>query len=270
VVLHGSPAMQPLLVAADADGSVEELGEARFGEELGAGCVGDDAAVAHEDDAVDFGEYVAEVVRHENEAGAFGGEAAEGFAQLALRGEIERVRWLIEQELLRAVDERSGDHDAALFSGGHFADELIGEVRGFHAFEGFAGALAHFIGDMQVGPEGRCGEESCGDGVEAGSDGGAFAGEIGDHDSEVAAELCEVPALAAEDAHVHAGDDHGVDLACHGEDEGGFSAAVGAEDGDVFASADGEVDVVQHDALAARDVDAAHVEKLRMVSGLCW
>ena len=72
--------MQPLLVAADADGGVEELSEARFGEELGAGCVGDDAAVAHEDDAIDFGEYVAEVVGDEDEAGAFRRQAAQGFA----------------------------------------------------------------------------------------------------------------------------------------------------------------------------------------------
>ena len=58
---------------------------------------------------------------------------------------------------------------------------------------------------------------------------------------------------------LHAGLNDGIELAGHGEDERGFAAAVGAEDGDVLAGADGEVDVVQDDAVAARDVDVAQV-----------
>lgn len=94
------------------------------------------------------------------------------------------------------------------------------------------------------------------------------AGEgVGD-DSEMLAELGEVPAGAAEDgdfgmreAGGGAGDE-GVDFAVHGADEGGFAAAVGAEDGDVFAGADGEVDVVEDDAVAEGDVDVAHAEEV--------
>jgi hypothetical protein len=55
--------------------------------------------------------------------------------------------------------------------------------------------------------------------------------------------------------------DDGVELAVHGADEGGFAAAVGAEDGDVFAGLDGEVDVVEDDAVAGGYVDVAHVEE---------
>lgn len=73
----------------------------------------------------------------------------------------------------------------------------------------------------------------------------------------MATELSEVPALAAEDADMHAGLDDGIELAGDGEDEGGLAASVGAEDGDVFAGADGEVDVVEDDAVSAGDVDAA-------------
>jgi hypothetical protein len=120
--------MQPFFVSADADGGVEEVSEARLGEEFGAGAIGEDAAVAHEDDAFDFGEYVAEVVGDEDQAGAFVDEAAQGFAQAALGGEVERVGGLIEEELLRAMDEGAGDDDAAFFAGRHFADELMGEM----------------------------------------------------------------------------------------------------------------------------------------------
>ncbi len=80
---------------------------------------------AHEDDALDLRKDVAEVMGDEDEAGAFGGEAAEGFAELALGGEVEGVGGLVEEQLAGAVDEGAGDEDAALFSGGHFADEAV-------------------------------------------------------------------------------------------------------------------------------------------------
>jgi hypothetical protein len=63
------------------------------------------------------------VVGDEDEAGAFVDEAAHGFAEVALGGEVEGVGGFVEQELLGPVDEGAGDEDAALFSGGHFADK---------------------------------------------------------------------------------------------------------------------------------------------------
>ena len=257
--------MQPFFVAADADRGVEELAEARFGEQFVARAVGDDAAVAHEDDALDFGQDVAEVMGDEDEAGAFGGEAAQGFAQLALGGEVERVGWLVEEQLPRTVDEGARDEDAALFSGGHFADELIGEMRGFHALEGFTRAVAHFVGDVQIGPEGGRREEAGDDGVEAGGDGGALAGQSAWARPRRSAGAAAVRSQRSRPKMrtCMSGLDDGVDLAGHGEDERGFAAAVGAEDGDVLAGADGEIHVVQDDAIAARDVDVAHFEECR-------
>ena len=73
----------------------------------------------------------------------------------------------------------------------------------------------------------------------------------------------KVPPVAAEDANTHAGLDDRVNLAGHGEDERGFAAAVGPENGHVLAGADGEVDVVEHDAIAAGHVDLAKLEELR-------
>ena len=89
--------MEPLFVAADADGGVEELAEARLGEQLVARAIGDDAAAAHEDDALDFRQYVGKMMRDEDEASAFCYESAEGLAKVALRSEVEGVRWLVEQ-----------------------------------------------------------------------------------------------------------------------------------------------------------------------------
>ena len=57
----------------------------------------------------------------------------------------------------------------------------------------------------------------------------------------------------------------GIDLAGDGEDQRGLAAAVGAEDRDMLAGADAEVDVVQHDAIAARHVHVFQLEKLMFV-----
>ena len=254
--------MQPFFIVADADGGVEELAEAGCGKEFVAWAIAHDAAVAHEDDALDFRKDVAEVMGDEDEAGAFGGEPAEGFSELALGGEVEGVGGLVEEELAGTMDEGARDEDAALFSRGHFADQACGEVRGFHAGEGFSSAGAHFSGDVEIGPEGGGGEEAGDDGVEAGGDGGALAGQIGADHAEVATQLGEVPAIAAKDTDVHAGLNDGIDLAGDGENQRRLAAAIGAEDGDMLACADGEMHVMKDDAIAARDIHVGEFEKM--------
>ena len=109
--------MEPLLVAADADGGVEELAEPGRGKQFVTGTVGNDAAGTHENDALDFREDVAEMMGDKDQAGALGSETAQGFAEFALGGEVEGVGWLVEQELAGPVDEGAGDEDAALFAG---------------------------------------------------------------------------------------------------------------------------------------------------------
>lgn len=260
------PAMEPFGVAADADRSAEELAQTRLGEKLFARTIADDAAVSHENDALDLRQYVAQVMRDHDQAGSLAGKTAEGFAQFALCSEVEGVGWLVEQELPRAVNQRTRNHDAAFLACGHRTDKLASKMLCFDAIERFPCAGAHFIGDMQVGPQGGCREESSDHSVEASGDRGALAGQIASHgartdDAEVTAQLNEIPTLTPEDAHVHVGLDDGIELAGHREDKRGFSATIGTEDGDVLASTNRQVDVTQDDTLASRDVDAAHFEK---------
>jgi hypothetical protein len=171
--------MKPLLIAADVDGGVEELGKTGCGEELLAGTVTYDAAGAHKNDALDLRQDVAEVMRDEHEAGAFSGEAPEGFSKLTLCGKVEGVGGLVEKQLAGAMDESAGDKDAPLFTGRHFTHKLIGEVSGFHALQGFGGEFAHFIRHVEIGPERGCRKESGDDGIEPGRNGGAFARKLG-------------------------------------------------------------------------------------------
>src|ERR1700761_7172691 len=86
--LRQLPAMEPFLIMAYADGGVEEIGEVGFCEEFFTRAIGQDAALLHEDNAVDFGEDIAEVVGDEDEPGAFLREAAHGVAELALGGQV--------------------------------------------------------------------------------------------------------------------------------------------------------------------------------------
>jgi hypothetical protein len=144
--------MQPLCVVADAHWRAEELAEARLSKELIARAVGHDAAIAHEDDTGDFWKYIAKVMRDHDQSSAFTSQPAQSFAQFALCGQVERVGGLVEKELLGPVHEGAGNHDATLLSGRHCSDELFSEVWGFDSFEGFTRSLAHFIGDMEIGP----------------------------------------------------------------------------------------------------------------------
>src|SRR6202453_2079332 len=111
------PAVQPLCIAADTHRCTEELAQARFDEEVLARPVGDDAAITHENNALDLRQDIAEMMSDHDQARAFAGESAQCFAQLALSSQVERVRRLVEYELLRPGDERLGNHDAARLCG---------------------------------------------------------------------------------------------------------------------------------------------------------
>ena len=88
--------MQPFLVAANADGGLEEIAQGGFSQQLFTRAVANDAAVAHENDALDLGKNVAEMMGDEHQAGALPREAAEGVAEFTLRGQVERIGRLIQ------------------------------------------------------------------------------------------------------------------------------------------------------------------------------
>jgi hypothetical protein len=253
------------LFFGEGDGDLEEIGEFVGGQERLLWAVGHDAAFAHEEDAVDLGDDVGEVMGDEEEGGSLLGQGAEKLVEVALSGKVEGVRGFVEEEGSGGGDEGAGDHDAALLAGGHFADGLIAEGDGVDLGEDLVGAGVHLVGDVKVGPEGGAGKEAGEDGVAAGGLEGGFAGEIGRDNTEHLFEFGEIPALAAEEG------DAGLRLACFGNqwvalagdglDEGGLTAAVGAQDGDVLAGMDGEIDVVKDNPLSAGDVNVVKIEK---------
>ena len=242
--------------------NAEERAKFGRGQQVALRTVGKDAAVFHHDDAVDFGQDVCQMVGDHKYAHALPGHMPEGLAQLALGGEVEGVRRLVEQKHLRLVDKGPGDHDAPLLPGRHFTHQLRFEVGGLHEVEGLACSGAHFRRDVKVGPQGRRGEESGNHGIDAARDGRALAREFRGDDAEVGAQLRNIPALPAKEPELRCGRDDGVALAGDGADERGFAAAVGAEDGDVLAVGDAEGDSVQDDVVAAGDRDIVHRKEI--------
>ena len=246
------------------EGNVDAEQGAKFfwSEEFLFGTVGENAAVAHHDHPVDFGKNVGQMMGDHQDADSLLRNLAKGCTQLALRGEVEGIRGLVEEKHFRPMDQGPGDHDAALLAGGHFANELRFEVRGLHELEGLVGAVPHVGRDVEVGPQGGGGEESGNDGVEAARDRCTFARQLSGDDAEVCTELRNIPALAAKEAQRSGGRDDGIALAGDGFDEGGFAAAVGAEDSDVLAVGDAERDTMQDDVIAASNGDVAHEEEV--------
>src|SRR5579859_1181975 len=117
----GSPAMQPLLIAADANACVKQVAQPRFGQQLPAASVGHNASRTHEDDALDLRENVSEMMRDQNEPRAFGHQTSQRFAEIALSRKIECVGWLVQQQLLRTVHKRARDENTPFFTRRHFA-----------------------------------------------------------------------------------------------------------------------------------------------------
>jgi hypothetical protein len=69
----------------------EEVAEGFGGEKGRLGSVRDDAALFHEQDAVDLWEDVSDVVGDEQDAGILPGKFLEEFAKIGLRGQVEGI-----------------------------------------------------------------------------------------------------------------------------------------------------------------------------------
>lgn len=245
------------------DLDTEQFAQAGRGEQAGLGAVGEDAALAHHDHAIDLGQDVGEMMRDQKNAGSLLRQTAQGVPQLPLRGQVEGVAGLIEQKNPRAMDESAADENALGFPGRHLPDGLGAEMFDFKPAKNFFSAIDHFTRDAKVWPQGGARKKSGDDGVAAQGVRGAFAGKLGGDDTEMTAQLGEVPAFAAEDAEVRAFPDERISLAGEGLDQGRFAAAVGAKDSDVLSRPDAERDIVQHDGVAAGDKNILHFNK-------CW
>lgn len=263
---HRLPAMQPFLVAPNAHRNAEQIAELGLGKEGLPRAVAENAAIAHQDDAVDFGKDISKVVRDQNDSRAFLRQPAQRLAKAALRRQIEGVGWLVQKQLARPVNERARNEDAPLLSGRHLAHQLRGKMEGIHALQSLSGAVAHIVGNFKIGPKGGSREEAGDHGIESRCPRRSLSGQFvaedtAGHHAEVAAKRGQIPAFAPKDAYIHSRLHDGIDLAGDGKDEGRFATAIGAEDGDVLTCSDAQVDIVEHHRLSTRHVYIVQFDK---------
>ena len=83
-------------------GALKQLAQSRFGQQFLARAVAHDPPVAHENDALDLRQNIAQVMRHQHQSRSLARQPAQRLAQFALRGQVERVRGLVEQQLSAA------------------------------------------------------------------------------------------------------------------------------------------------------------------------
>ena len=81
---------------------------------------------------------------------------------------------------------------------------------------------------------------------------GAFAGQIRFDHAEPLAQLKQLPALAAEDAHARARPSQGIALAGQRLDQRGLAATIRAEDGQMLVALHAQRNIVEHGLQAAR------------------
>jgi len=233
-----SPQMEIAVAAGEIDARLEEAGESGGLKDFALGAVGQDFSGAHEDDALDFGNDVGDVMGDQDDANAGLGERSHGLAETVLRGDIEGVGGLVEDEGARLVDESAGDEDALGFAGREFVHGAGGEVGGAEALERLSGERALLGCDVVMVEDLGARKEAGKDNVHAGGFGGEEGHEVVGDDAEKVAKLEDVPAVAAEDGDGGILARDGVEFAGERFYESGFAAAVGAEDGDVLLRID--------------------------------
>lgn len=99
------PGVKEAVAFGEIDAGAKEAGEVRGGEQIALGTVGEDAAVFHEEEAINLGDDVGGVVGDEQDCGSLPGELAEEVAKLLLRGEVEGIRGFIKEEHLAGCRE---------------------------------------------------------------------------------------------------------------------------------------------------------------------
>ena len=131
----------------------------------------------------------------------------------------------------------------------------------FELLEDGRGALTHRRGHVQLGPDRRAREEAGNHGIASLGVQRPFAGKIGGDDAQPLAQLENLPAFPAENAHARARLRQGIAFTGHGFDQRGLAAAVGAQQSDVLSGGDAQGDIMKHNLKASRYRDIFQFQK---------
>ena len=119
-----------------------------------------DPAVAQQDDAFDLGDDFFDVMRHDDRRRAAAGERANRLHESMAGHEIETGGRLVQQEGIRASDQRPRNQHATTLAGGHLVQRFRGKVFGRDAVERFGRRPAHLVGDVVIAEHALAAEQS--------------------------------------------------------------------------------------------------------------
>ena len=231
------------------------------GQHLGLRSIADNAARLHHDHALDFRQDIGEMMGNQQNSSSLLRQPAHGVPQLPLRGQIESVARLVEQENLGSMHDGSPNQDALRFAYRHLTHRLVAKVLDFQQLKNFVRSLPHLLGDMEVRPQSRARKETGHHCVTTRCMRRSFARQFGSNSTQMLAQFGQVPAFAPKDTQVRVFPHQRIALACKRLNQCRFSAAIRSQDGDMFLLTDAQRKFVQHDHIAARHRNIFHFNK---------
>src|SRR5271155_295344 len=97
------------VVPAELDRNAEEVPETFGGEKIQLCSIREDAAVLEQDNAADLGNYVRQMMRDNQYAGAGLGQLSEQCAQLERGVDVQAIGGFVQQQRQRIVNHGAGD-----------------------------------------------------------------------------------------------------------------------------------------------------------------
>ena len=113
--------MQPLLIAPDAHWRMKEFAQPCLCQQFFTRSVAHYPSGAHQNHPLDLRQNISQMMGYQHQAGALAGQPPQRLTQLPLRGQVQGILGLVQQQLPRPVRQRPRNQDAALFARRHLA-----------------------------------------------------------------------------------------------------------------------------------------------------
>src|SRR5713226_3474919 len=251
------------VASRDVHANSEEAGDLFRLKQVFLASVGLNPSATHQDDAIDLGDDVGEVVSDQDDSNPRLGKRAHRFTKTMLRENIEAVARLVEHQRLRIVYQRPGNQYALRLSGRHFRNGALGQMRHSQAFEHGVGALSVRGLDGLMVEDPRAAEESGEDDFAAARLARAIEHQVVRYYAKHGAQLKDVPSIAPQNCHRGTFPDDRIAFARNGLDQSRLAAAVRAQNRDVFACFHTQAEIIERDVVASNDAHVFQVHQGR-------
>src|SRR5690348_6120243 len=202
-------------------------------------------ALPQKNHALDFRNDLRNVVSHQKNANPTLRPLTNRIPKLNLRGDVQRVAGLVEQQRSRVMHQRPRDQGSLGFARRHLGDRTSREMRDSQTGERGHGSRQMRWIRMMVRKDAPAAKKTGKHNVATSGVRRGRSEQVRRDDSKQRTQLKDVPALASQNRNRGAFPDQGITLPRDRFDQSGFAAAVGSEDADVFAGSDAKSDSIE-------------------------